>query len=138
MTPPEAAVQGLKCAEPGCSGTLHIRTSRFGWFYSCEHWPACIGTLPANKDGSPRGEPRTKELQGWRNKAHGTFDVIWKNGDLTRSQAYAWLKRQLGWDYAPHMADMTIEQCQEVIWVVNHVPHVNNEPPDGQVDNGTN
>jgi hypothetical protein len=36
------------------------------------------------------------------------------------------------------MADMTIEQCQEVIWVVNHVPHVNNEPPDGQVDNGTN
>ena len=118
---PSTAVRGLKCVEPDCpGGTLRIKWSpRFDrWFYSCEHWPTCNGTLPANRDGSPRGEPRTKELQSWRSRAHEAFDPIWKHGHMTRGRAYDWLKQKLGWDYEPHMGSMTIEQCQRVMEIV--------------------
>ena len=118
---PKTAVTGLKCVEPDCpGGVLKIKWSPRleRWFYGCEHWSRCNGTLPANNDGSPRGEPRTKELQGWRNRAHETFDPIWKNGHMSRGQAYAWLKQKLAWDHAPHMGSMTIEQCQRVIEIV--------------------
>lgn len=125
---PENAVHDLKCVEPQCpGGLLQIRWSYRleRWFYGCEHWPRCTGTMPANQDGKPRGKPRTKELQGWRNRAHQTFDPIWKNKHMSRGQAYAWLKKQLGWDHAPHMGEMTIEECQKVIEIVRqHYPLV--------------
>lgn len=115
---PKTAVHGLRCVEPNCPGGVLLikwsyRLKR--WFYGCEHWPQCNGTLPARDDGSPRGEPRTKELQGWRNKAHEAFDPIWKNGHMKRKAAYYWLQQQLGWDHHPHMGSMTVEQCQRVI-----------------------
>jgi len=114
-------VKGLRCAEPGCDGTLELRWSpRFGtWFYGCSHWPSCDGTLPAEVDGAPRGEPRTKELQGWRVKAHTAFDEIWKRRGFRRHTAYAWLRRVmvLPPDKA-HISRFDIEQCQRVIELV--------------------
>jgi len=116
-------VRGLRCAEPGCEGILELRWSpRFGtWFYGCSRWPSCNGTLPAEVDGAPRGEPRTKELQGWRAKAHKVFDEIWKTGRnrVHRRTAYAWLRRVmvLPPDKA-HISRMDVEQCKRVIEMV--------------------
>jgi hypothetical protein len=118
---PLKEVHGLRCVEPNCQGgELELKWSGKlnRWFYGCGTWPACLGTMPANPDGSPKGEPRTRELQGWRRKAHEVFDKIWKEGHLARGQAYAWLHRQLGWEEAPHMQNMNIEQCQQVIAIV--------------------
>lgn len=50
-----------------------------------------------------------------RINAHNAFDVIWKSGLMTRSEAYAWLAEKLGVeeDYA-HMSGMTQERAERV------------------------
>lgn len=114
-------VDGLRCAEPGCQGVLQLRWSpRLGKaFYGCSRYPACPGTLPANDDGSPRGDPRTKELQGWRVKAHAAFDAIWKESDVHRNIAYAWLSRVMVLPREEaHIHLFDVVQCQRVIALV--------------------
>lgn len=115
---PPGKVDGLECAELGCGGKLELRHSgRLGrWFYGCSRYPSCSGILPANDDGSPHGDPRTRELQGWRRKAHDTFDVLWKNKHCSRPEAYSWLRHATGLSHEQaHMFQMTAEQCQDVI-----------------------
>lgn len=119
---PPGEAHGLKCAEPGCDGLLELRWSYklSAWFYGCARYPDCNGTLPANEDGSPRGKPRTKELQGWRNRAHQAFDELWKSGACSRGDAYSWLRAAIGLGHKEaHMMQMTAEQCQAVIRFVD-------------------
>lgn len=114
-------IKDLHCVEPNCSGILRLRWShqieRF--WYSCSEWPKCQGSLPADRDGSPRGEPRTRELQEWRVKAHEVFDVLWKDRHCNRSTAYAWFRRVmvLPPDEA-HIFKQDIEGCRKLISLV--------------------
>lgn len=55
-----------------------------------------------------------------RTRAHAAFDVIWKHGFMTRSEAYEWLARELGVDEA-HMKAMTAEECERVIELSNEL-----------------
>ena len=117
-------VKGLRCAEPECDGVLELLwSSRFEcWFYGCSHFPRCKGTLPAEVDGAPRGKPRTKELQGWRVKAHAAFDTLWKGerNRIRRHTAYAWLRRVMVLPpEQAHISKFDIEQCQKVIRLVD-------------------
>lgn len=117
----ENEVTDLECAEAGCDGLLRLmpsEVSRSRVYYQCSRWPDCDGSLPANKDGSPRGEPRSKELQRWRHRAHQEFDKIWKEGHCSRRRAYKWLTLQLGMGTEAHMAEMDIETCKRVILAV--------------------
>jgi len=118
---PTKEVAGLQCAEPGCQGVLELRWSwrLERWFYGCANYPDCKGVLPANYDGSPRGKPRTRELQGWRKKAHDTFDPIWRQGHCTRPEAYLWLQAVMSMtkDQA-HMFMMDMANCKRVIEAV--------------------
>lgn len=53
-----------------------------------------------------------------RMRAHNAFDPLWQSGEMTRTEAYAWLAKQLG--YHPddcHMARMDEDECDEVIRV---------------------
>jgi hypothetical protein len=121
--PPPGAVDGLTCAEPGCGGCLRIRRSyRLNkWFYGCEKYPTCNGTLPANEDGAPRGVPRGKKLQAARVAAHDVFDRLWKDKHCTRKSAYAWLRELLRFD--AHIGEMDSDQCEEVVaMVAEHGP----------------
>lgn len=114
-TLPPGVVEGLRCAEDGCAGTLVLRPSKYGYFYACNRWPACNGTLPANKDGSPHGKPRKKSLQRARKRAHAAFDPMWKEGLVKRSVAYLWLQEVMGMEpEEAHMVAMTEEQCAKV------------------------
>lgn len=114
-------VLGMKCAEPDCDGVLRLRWSDRvqRYWYSCSRWPKCQGSLPADRSGAPRGKPRTKELQGWRAKAHGVFDRIWKDKHCSRSAAYAWFRRVMVCtpDQA-HIFKQDIEGCQRLIALV--------------------
>jgi ssDNA-binding Zn-finger/Zn-ribbon topoisomerase 1 len=118
---PNTEVTGLHCAEPGCNGVLELRWSpRFErWFYGCSNYPDCNGVLPANRNGSPRGKPRTRELQGWRKKAHNAFDPLWKDGHCTRPEAYLWLQAVMDMtkDEA-HMFMMDMTNCKKVVEAV--------------------
>lgn len=114
-------VEGLECAEGDCNGTLELRYSgRLGRpFYGCTRFPDCKGILPANEDGSPRGGPRTRELQGWRNRAHQAFDCLWKEKHCPRRDAYSWLASAMGISgEKAHMFQMSAEQCKQVIELV--------------------
>ena|ERR1035437_9395571 len=54
-----------------------------------------------------------KELRTARMQAHGAFDIIWRSGQVTRSEAYAWLSKASG--ISPeqcHIGMMTSEQCR--------------------------
>lgn len=113
----------LRCAEPGCEGVLVLKwSSRIDcWFYGCERWPKCDGVCPAKENGAPRGQPRTRELQGWRNRAHGAFDPLWKGegAPLSRGAAYLWLQAASGLSAKEaHMFKMGIEQCRTVVRLV--------------------
>lgn len=123
MKPPPAPgrVNGLRCAEEGCAGVLCLWWSQdLGrYWYGCDHFPKCRGSLPARIDGSPVGEPRKKSLQAARNAAHNAFDTLWKDKHVSRTAAYKWLQKvmKLTPDQA-HMYQMSEEQCAEVIRLV--------------------
>lgn len=114
-------VEGLECAEPGCTGTLELRYSAkiSRRFYGCSRHPHCSGILPANEDGSPVGGPRTRELQGSRRRAHDAFDCLWKEKHCSRGDAYSWLRSAMGLSHdEAHMFQMSAEQCALVIQYV--------------------
>jgi hypothetical protein len=48
-----------------------------------------------------------------RQRAHAAFDRIWKEGYLTRSEAYAWLAGERG--EVTHMLDLDVAGCEDVI-----------------------
>lgn len=120
---PPDAVEGLPCAEDGCTGTLRLRTAtrHTGYFYSCVRWPDCEGTLPADRNGKPHGKPRKKSLQRARKAAHEAFDPIWQtvrpNGRrVKRSVAYLWLQEVMEMSAEEaHMFCMTEEECRRVV-----------------------
>ena len=111
-------VLGMKCVEPGCNGFLHLmwsdRVQRY--WYSCTNWPRCKGSLPCDKSGAPRGEPRTREVQEWRVKAHKIFETLWKDKHCSRSSAYAWFRRVMVLPpYQAHIFKQDVEGCQRLI-----------------------
>jgi len=46
-------------------------------------------------------------------RAHDVFDVVWREGYMTRSKAYEWLAGEFG-RVEVHMKTMTIEECKQV------------------------
>lgn len=62
-------------------------------FYRCRPCKAYVGCHPGTI--TPLGRLANEELRRAKNAAHAAFDPIWKNGQLTRKSAYAWLANQL-------------------------------------------
>lgn len=107
-----------RCVEPGCDGLLEKRFSEqtSTYFYGCCNYPDCNGVLPANPDGSPRGQPRSRALMAARTAAHAAFDKLWQEGHCDRGAAYSWLRAATGLDHQDaHMFQMDAEQCMIVI-----------------------
>jgi hypothetical protein len=54
-----------------------------------------------------------------RSKAHREFDVIWKMGFMTRTEAYIWLADKMGLPaHNCHMGMFNEGQCERVVEVV--------------------
>lgn len=71
--------------------------------------------------GAIRQKPDSAELRQARRYAHTVFDGIWKSR-YQRSQAYAWLARQMKLtDKECHIARMNLAQCQEVTRLVREL-----------------
>lgn len=52
-----------------------------------------------------------------RVEAHEIFDRLWRQKFMTRTEAYAWLREELGYEKTPHMAEMNHEQATKVVEV---------------------
>lgn len=63
-------------------------------FYQCAPCDAYVGCHPHTE--TALGRLADAELRLEKRKTHAVFDVLWKSGNMSRSQAYKWLCEKLG------------------------------------------
>ena len=113
----------MRC--PSCGSKMILRqTTKFFHkdgtpksFYGCTRYPYCKETHSANKDGSPMGIPVDEKGRKARKEAHAVFDELWKEGYMSRSEAYRWLAKEMGREI--HFSELSEEECYEVIDLIN-------------------
>jgi ssDNA-binding Zn-finger/Zn-ribbon topoisomerase 1 len=105
---------------PSCNIELTQKRAKGGRiFWGCPNWPECNVSVGAHqKTGKPLGTPADTGTKEWRIKAHKEFDRLWKDGGMSRSEAYLWLTRQMKLGREAHIAEMDITQCRKVIGLV--------------------
>lgn len=88
-------------------------------FYKCPQCGAYVGCHP----GSTRalGRMANAELRTAKSNAHAFFDRLWKNGSMSRRQAYAWLSKAMGIpETETHIGMFDVDQCRRVVELVNN------------------
>ena len=86
--------------------------SDYGYFWKCPDCNAYVGTHSGSKKHAPLGTPANEELRGRRKSLHEKFDPAWKDGNLTRSEAYAILADGMNMPVNRcHIGYFTIEDC---------------------------
>ena len=84
-------------------------------FFYCDnnHDPAYVGT---HKDGKPFGTLADAETRKARSLAHQDFDKIWKDGLLSRSEAYEVLSTHMNLPpEKTHIGMFSAAQANEVV-----------------------
>jgi len=56
--------------------------------YACERFPACDSYVGSWEDHTPMGRLANLQLRKYRNYAHKNFDKLFKDGIMTRDEAY--------------------------------------------------
>jgi ssDNA-binding Zn-finger/Zn-ribbon topoisomerase 1 len=108
---------------PYCGSHALLRHSRevygrtYGFMWVCTNFPECDAYVGAHKNSNkPLGTLANKELRDLRVRAHNVFDRVWRQGGLTRSQAYKLLREKMGMtEDEAHIAKMNAEQCKRVL-----------------------
>lgn len=86
----------------------------YGMIYLCRQCKAWVG-VHKNSDKA-LGRLANRALRNEKNNAHFWFDKLWKEGDLNRSDAYAWLSEKLGIPVKyTHIGMFSAETCRKVI-----------------------
>lgn len=79
-------------------------------FYLCEPCHAYVGCHPGTC--TPLGTPANADTRTRRALLHQHFDLLWRTGKLSRKEAYALLRRQMGMTQTQcHIGKFTPEQC---------------------------
>lgn len=90
------------------------------WAYKCDgnFCDAYVGMHPFTD--IPLGTLATHAMRDARKRAKAAFNPIWQDGGMTRSEAYAWLAKQL--DIANveecHIGWFDVDMCNRVVQVV--------------------
>ncbi len=94
------------------------------------HYPSCnsyVGVHPGTK--TPKGTLANRELRLKRIQAHRIFDEIWKQGILSKAEAYRWVadkfcltdkQAHIG-QFSNYMCDQLIRASADVL-KNNHIP----------------
>lgn len=125
--------QIIRC--PYCGGTailrdesfVHKNNSRGGKVYVCCHYPSCDSYVGTHKGTIiPKGTLANKELRKKRIHAHRIFDQIWKQGILSKNEAYRWIadKFCLSGQQA-HIGEFSDYMCEQLIKESLQVLHCN-------------
>lgn len=76
--------------------------------------PICGEALEVGKKDWERQYEMERKL--WKNKAHKSFDAIWKTGVVERTVAYSWLAKELGIEYKEcHFANLSLSQLKRAL-----------------------
>lgn len=90
---------------PYCGGRVELRSAdgiyhenaHNAMLYVCTNYPECdayIRVLPGTT--IPVGTMANRQLRSLRRQAHESFDLLHKNGIMTKEDAYCWLAGMLG------------------------------------------
>jgi hypothetical protein len=83
-------------------------------FWVCKPCDAYVGCHPGTI--KPLGRLADAQLRTLKRMAHAEFDPIWKDGLITRGQAYSWLAGELGMEKSScHIGEFSEERCIQVI-----------------------
>ena len=117
---------------PYCGGTAVLRDGSYVYgkdscvdkLYVCTHYPSCNAYVGVFRNSDvPKGTLADSELRNKRIRAHQSFDAIWKQGIMTRGQAYQWMQHKfsltkaqahIGY-FSDYMCNELIDACQEVL-----------------------
>lgn len=117
---------------PYCGAAAVLRDGSFVYgngslvdkLYVCANYPKCNAYVGVFRDTDiPKGTLADSELRNKRIKAHRYFDAIWKQGIMTRGQAYQWMQHKfsltkaqahIGY-FSDYMCLELIDACQEVL-----------------------
>lgn len=80
----------------------------------CEAW---VGVHKNSPNFQPLGRLANAHLRRAKQAAHAAFDPLWKDGHMTRTAAYAWLRQALNKNRPVHIGFMDETGCREVIAV---------------------
>lgn len=83
-------------------------------FWLCAECDAYCGCHPGST--KPLGTPANEVTRKARSSAHNMFDILWRSGRVTRSEAYAWLAQQLELPtHLCHIGMFDAETCWRVV-----------------------
>lgn len=109
---------------PYCNSTAVLVNSTvvygcdYGMLWLCSNWPECDAYVSCHRGtNKPKGGLACAELRRLRIQAHEHFDKLWQSGEVTRKDAYEWLKTAMGLiatDDA-HIAKFDARQCKQLI-----------------------
>lgn len=81
------------------------------WLYLCENCRAYVGMHPFTN--IPLGTLATEQLRKFRKNCKEPLNVIWQQGHMTRTEAYAWLASQMKIPKEQcHFGMFEINECQ--------------------------
>jgi len=88
----------------------------YGMIWLCRPCKAYVGTHKNSKRHAPLGRLANKELRKWKRHTHNLFDKLWNGGQMSRSEAYKWLRKQLNISKEEcHIGKFDIETCKQVV-----------------------
>jgi hypothetical protein len=86
----------------------------------CEAWVGCHRGSATHK---PLGRLANAELRRWKQKAHDLFDRLWRDGAMSRKEAYAWMAGAMGIPVGKaHIGMFGVDQCRELIRLLERSP----------------
>lgn len=84
------------------------------WMLRCLNCAATVGLHPFTN--IPLGTLATKAIRDARMAAKDVFQPIWESGEMSRSQAYAWLAQCMGLEPKEcHIGMFDQQQCERVV-----------------------
>ena len=83
-------------------------------FWHCAKDEAYVGCHGSSQN--PLGRLANAELRGAKMRAHAAFDPIWREGSMTRTEAYVWLSKELGIPGNEcHIGMFDADRCKRVV-----------------------
>lgn len=83
-------------------------------YYLCAPCKAWVGCHPDSD--TPLGTLADAYLRAARSEAHKAFDTIWRQSVMSRTQAYAWLSKEMNVPPAKcHIGMFDMDQCRRVV-----------------------
>lgn len=94
-----------------------IKPERSGQIYLCEMCGAFCYTH--ENTNIPLGVPGNELERNYRSAVHKLFDIYWKENDMSRDEAYAWLAGNIGiFKKDCHIGRFDIFSCKQVLKVI--------------------